>query len=322
MEKLSQPGMLSIFPKKKDTKFNLHQVTNNAEDSLRQSLTVNGKYIILNDTSKFPDSGIIKITSSNNLLSSFETIFYGNKINNQLFMLHRGYNGTSPRTWPVGSKVACPLMAEHHNALKDAIINIQKKVGLQDNPTTDSINGVLTYLENKWLAPKPVFKAYPRTGAAPLTVNFHNFSNGYSGRYLWDFGDGNTATENHPSHTYQTEGKYNVSLTMISADGGQGLTQKKDYIVLNNEQLPSFFYATPLQGSKDTIFKFIDQSDGDIRERHWFFGDGKDITISNPHIHTIEHNYDNAGDYLPSLIIRLANNKTRRMFLKEGISVI
>ena len=37
--------------------------------------------------------------------------------------------------------------------------------------------------------------------------------------YSWDFGDGNTSTEADPSHTYVTEGAFNVSLTVIDDEG-------------------------------------------------------------------------------------------------------
>ena len=104
------------------------------------------------------------MSNSDSLLTTNEVIFYGKKIGNQLHLLHRGYKGTSTNTWPSGSKVTCPLMAEHHNALKDAIVQVQKKIGLQDSPSSDSIHGILNYIENKWLAPKPTFRAYPRAG--------------------------------------------------------------------------------------------------------------------------------------------------------------
>lgn len=317
-------GTLSVFPKGKDSKLSLHEAKNNAEDKLRQTLAINGKYLVLNDASKFPDSGIIKITPANssNLLDSFEVIFYTKKAGNHLVMLNRGYGGSPINTWPSGSKVSCPLMAEHHNVLKDAVIQIQKKIGLENNPSPDSINGILNYLENKWLSPKPVFRAYPRMGQSPLTVTFHNFSTGYGGRYLWDFGDGTSSTEKSPTHIYHDEGKYTIRLTVISVGGSQGLTEKSDYVEVNNEQLPSFFYVTPLQGSTITDFEFVDQSDGDIAERHWFFGDGMDATVSNPNIHSMIHRYEKEGTYIPSLIIRFTNNKTKRVHLPEGIIVI
>lgn len=317
------PGTLSVFPTQRDSTANLHFAVNKAQDTLRQTLAVNGKYVVLNDATKFPDSGIIKITpsTSDNLLDHFEVIYYGKKVGNQLHFLHRGYSNSTPNTWAAGSKVSCPLMAEHHNAIKDAIQQIQKKIGLGKSPSSDSINGILTYLENKWLAPKPSFKAYPRTGVPPLTVTFHNFSNGFEGRYLWDFGDGTTSSEKNPIHTYHSEGSYTVRLTMIT-NTSQGLTEKKDYIEVTNEQLASYFYVTPFQGkAKETVFTLVDQSEGDIIERHWFFGDGKDLTVTNANLHSVAHTYEDAGSYLPSLILRLADNKTRRVFFSEGIEV-
>lgn len=324
LNKISKPGFLSVFPKDKDTPFNLHYVNNKAESTLKQTLLINGKYIILSDASIFPDSGIIKITAptSESLLSKNEVIFYGKKIGNQLHLLHRGYRDTSPMTWPNGSKVTCPLMAEHHNAIVDAITQIQKKIGLKEKPTADSINGVLNYLENKWLSPKPTFKAYPRMGVAPLTVTFHNFSIGYSGKFLWDFGDGHTSSEQHPTHTYTNEGKFTVKLTMISGNGAHGLTEKADFIEIDNTQEPSFFYVTPQQGQTVDEFTFVDQSNGDIAERHWFFGDGEDTTVKNPNIHIVSHKYAQAGTYKPTLMIRFTDGRIRKVFLPEEIEVV
>jgi len=47
------------------------------------------------------------------------------------------------------------------------------------------------------------------------TVTFANTSQNASS-YTWDFGDGTSATETHPMHTFTTDGTYNVSLTAIS----------------------------------------------------------------------------------------------------------
>ncbi len=324
VNKLSTPGSLSVFPKAKDTTFNLHHVNNKAVSTLRQTLLVNGKFMLLNDASRFPDSGLIKITAPNSddLLGISEVIFYGRKIGDQLHLLQRGYQKTNAMTWPAGSKVTCPLMAEHHNAIKDAIMMIEKKIGTKDKPTSDSINGILTHLENKWLSPKPVFKAYPRMGPGPLIVTFHNFSMGFGSKFLWDFGDGETSSKQHPTHTYNNEGKFTVRLTMIAADGAHALTEKTDYIEVNNEETPAFFYVTPAQGQTTDEFTFVDQSTGSIAERHWFFGDGVDLTVSNPNIHTVTHKYDKPGQYVPSLMIRFKDNRIKKVFLPEEIEVV
>jgi len=47
------------------------------------------------------------------------------------------------------------------------------------------------------------------------TVNFYNES--WKGQsFFWDFGDGNTSTDEHPTHTYLSDGIYSVSLTTTS----------------------------------------------------------------------------------------------------------
>lgn len=51
-----------------------------------------------------------------------------------------------------------------------------------------------------------------------LEVSFMNFSqNAVS--YSWDFGDGNTSTEENPTHVYEEADTYEVTLTATNADG-------------------------------------------------------------------------------------------------------
>ena len=51
-----------------------------------------------------------------------------------------------------------------------------------------------------------------------LLVNFTNASLN-ADSYSWDFGDGETSTEMSPSHTYASDGTYNVSLTATNSGG-------------------------------------------------------------------------------------------------------
>jgi len=54
-----------------------------------------------------------------------------------------------------------------------------------------------------------------------LTVNFTDVSTADGTTitgWLWDFGDGNTSTQQNPTHTYATDGFYTVTLTV--SDGG------------------------------------------------------------------------------------------------------
>lgn len=69
-----------------------------------------------------------------------------------------------------------------------------------------------------------LFSASPRSGWAPLTVNFdgsESFNpNGYGiSMYEWDFGDGQRATGATPNHTYDDPGAYLVNLTIVDRNG-------------------------------------------------------------------------------------------------------
>ncbi|MBK1875458.1 PKD domain-containing protein [Pelagicoccus mobilis] len=50
-------------------------------------------------------------------------------------------------------------------------------------------------------------------------VAFHDESDGDITSWYWDFGDGNTSNEQHPTHTYDKGDKYVVVLTVIGPEG-------------------------------------------------------------------------------------------------------
>lgn len=63
---------------------------------------------------------------------------------------------------------------------------------------------------------------------APSTVSFTNNSE-KAETFLWDFGDGNTSTEESPEHKYFLSGKYSVKLTAMK--GKKENTMEKELIV-------------------------------------------------------------------------------------------
>ncbi|MBS1538640.1 MAG: PKD domain-containing protein [Bacteroidetes bacterium] len=55
---------------------------------------------------------------------------------------------------------------------------------------------------------------------------------------IWDFGDGDISTTQHPKHTYKFPGIYTVSLTITSSIGEKYTTIKKDYIHYEKSIVP------------------------------------------------------------------------------------
>ncbi|WP_342770539.1 MULTISPECIES: PKD domain-containing protein [unclassified Methanoculleus] len=73
------------------------------------------------------------------------------------------------------------------------------------------------------------FTANVTEGNAPLVVQFNDTSTGNVTSWSWDFGDGNTSTEQNPVHIYESPGNYTVSLTASNAYGNDTWT-REDYI--------------------------------------------------------------------------------------------
>ncbi|WP_281425775.1 PKD domain-containing protein [Methanofollis formosanus] len=77
------------------------------------------------------------------------------------------------------------------------------------------------------------FTADQTSGEVPLTVRFTDRSVGDPTAWSWDFGDGETSTEQNPAHTYDAPGTYTVSLTATNLFGSH-TTAKTDYITVTS----------------------------------------------------------------------------------------
>jgi PKD repeat protein len=83
--------------------------------------------------------------------------------------------------------------------------------------------------------PLPVianFTGTPRSGFAPLTVQFTDESTGPATGWLWSFGDGNVSSSQNPQYTYPGTGDWPVSLTVTNGSGSNTLTRTQ-YITVN-----------------------------------------------------------------------------------------
>jgi len=330
-------GNLSVFPEALDSFETLYKVSNNAKTRLKQTVSYNGKVIIVDDTTDFPDSGIIRIGSSES--DVYELVYYSKKTSNTFQDLKRGFAGSRQSVWsPANVFVSNSVSADVHNAVKDALINMETDLGILVDPAPASLNGILKYQETRFLAPKPLFRSFPIKGPPPLRVRFQNYTTGHTVRYLWDFGDGGTSLEKSPVHTYVTEGKYTVRLNVITSTGAQGIATKRDYIEVNKDEAPPFFYVESVASpySSETAAKmtddgsptipkefiFVDQTDGDIVQRNWIYGDGTFYSEEDPDIHTATHTFNKPGNYLVSLLVIFSNGRPKRMELPELLSVL
>ncbi len=158
----------------------------------------------------------------------------------------------------------------------------------------DSLNALIKVVDLK-----SDFGAPIRTGGAPLNVQFYDSSkavNTVIDSWLWNFGDGNSSTEQNPMHTYTNSGTFTVSL--IVADGVINSSERKiGYVIVSSELLVDFTASSTI-GRVPMIVLFTDLSTGGASTWSWDYGDGQFSTDQNP-----THTYNNSGTYTVALTI-------------------
>ncbi len=96
--------------------------------------------------------------------------------------------------------------------------------------------------------------------------------------WSWDFGDGNTSTEQNPIHTYTSGGTFNVCLTASNSTGSNTACQEVEVFL---PPAAAFDIDTIGNGT----FAFNDLSTNTPLSWAWDFGDGSTSDVQNP-IHT------------------------------------
>ncbi len=177
----------------------------------------------------------------------------------------------------------------------------------------DSISQVIT------VNPRPVadFTA-PVTVRCeqPLTVNFQDISTGSATGWQWDFGDGNTSTQQNPSHTYTANGSYTVTLIATNGFGCTDTVTKVDFIQIRRPQIS--IPALPARGCIPYTLSpvaVINSLDG-IIAYEWDFGDGNTSTQQNP-----TNTYVAQGTYTVRLIVTSASGCRDTLLLPGAVRV-
>ncbi|WP_222430279.1 PKD domain-containing protein [Maribacter sp. MAR_2009_72] len=189
---------------------------------------------------------------------------------------------------------------------------------------TDSEAITITVNDTANQMPQAVIDANPISGNAPLDVQF-SASNSTDDdeivSYIWSFDDGNTASGENVSHTFQTIKDYEVTLTVTDSNGA---SDTESIIIsvndLDNQPPVAKIEANPLSGNAPLLIEFSGGSstdDNGIVSYEWNFGDG---TTSNEI--DVNHSYEFMGEYLVTLTVTdvegLTNEKNVTIFVNES----
>lgn len=169
--------------------------------------------------------------------------------------------------------------------------------------TVSGTNGSDTEIKVDYITvtsiPAPVadFEGTPLLGTEPLEVTFTDLSTGNINDYSWDFGDGESSTDQNPVHTYLSAGVYTVSLT-ATGSGGSSTETKTDYIEVTAMPPVSDFEATPLTGNAPLFVQFNSLSTGEIYSWIWDLSPGSGASGE-----TVFFTYDTPGLYTITLTV-------------------
>ena len=162
---------------------------------------------------------------------------------------------------------------------------------------------------NTSTTPTANFTYIPTSPAAFTDVRFDgSTSTGGLGAvitsYLWDFGDGTSATGVAPTHQFQAPGTYLVRLTVTDSNGLSNQSAAQTVVVLAGETPTAemvFSPTSPISGQ--TVFFNATQSKAGTGHRivsyRWNWGDGK----PNSSGATTSHVFSAAGTYVVVLTV-------------------
>ena len=174
----------------------------------------------------------------------------------------------------------------------------------------DDLNQVALNIANGTYVGQVDFSGTPVAGPSPQTVTFSGNLVGTADSYLWDFGDGNTATSGlNVSHTYSnvSGGQFTVSLTAFNSDGtyqgnvslgAKGSVDTKtrtNYITLYTPNPAPSFTITDNSIDSGTAAEINNTSTNVTTSYELDWGDGVANTTPALSWTTLTNTYTNAG---------------------------
>lgn len=145
------------------------------------------------------------------------------------------------------------------------------------------------------------------TGTGGFPFQFTDLSMGNPDNWFWNFGDGNTSTQQNPLHTYTEPGLYWVTLTVQDA----ACTDELSILIIAgsddqfDDDCQALFTGFFAPDSLTVFFLNLSTATSPIISYEWDFGDGNTSTEVFP-----VNTYEFAAEYIATLTITTADGCT------------
>ena len=162
------------------------------------------------------------------------------------------------------------------------------------------------------LAPNVVLSADLSRGIAPLTVRFSSAESTDDGLIVdrvWDFGDGTTAREISPTHTYESTGLFTVRLTLTDDGTPSASASRTTQILVTEAPIARISVDRTSSETAPAVFVFDATASSDpdaeagapnngIVSYSWSFGDGTTEVLP-----AVAHTYSRPGTFRAVLTV-------------------
>ena len=207
---------------------------------------------------------------------------------------NQSLNGVN-NLWDFGDSTTSTLPNPSHTYTSSGNFTVQL-VSTNINGCTD------TLIRSNFIKiqkPSVSITSLPDSGCVPLIMRFKSNvqSNNPVVDYLWNFGDGSTSMQLIPSHIYDSNGVYDVTLIVKNTDGCMDTAILKKAVIASKKPVVNFD-ATPKMTCANTAVVFTDLTTGGATKWLWKFGDGFASSQQNPY-----HIYADTGKFTVQLIV-------------------
>lgn len=210
-------------------------------------------------------------------------------------------------SWDFGDGNTSVIPSPNHTYTNAGTYNVTL-IAVSDSGCTDTV------VQQVVVNPNPVvsFAADDVDGCAPHCVIFSDSSTIATGNIAtwdWDFGDGDSAQTQNPSHCFLQPTTYNITLTAVSNHGCSVTTALNNYITAYPSPTAGFTSSPNPTTVLAPQVQFTDLSSG-ASTWAWYFGDGDSLILNS-----IDHPYhlypnETGGTYPVMQVVTSSNGCT------------